>query len=175
MSNGDCVAAIDQRSLVVADAGPLIHLDELGALDLLADFHRILVPDAVWLEVAKHRPAALATAAILLERTPPEPVGIELQAVGRLHTLHAGEWQALALCSQHRGSRLLTDDTAARLAAKILGIAAAGTIGIIVRALRCERRDRAQVIALLEALPTQTTLHIRPALLSQIITEVSTL
>ena len=34
--------------LVVCDAGPLIHLDEVGALDLLADFAEILVPEAVW-------------------------------------------------------------------------------------------------------------------------------
>ncbi len=31
---------------VVCDAGPLIHLDESGCLDLLADFHRLLVPAA---------------------------------------------------------------------------------------------------------------------------------
>jgi len=37
--------------IVVCDAGPLIHLDEIDALDLLADFPRVLVPDAVWREV----------------------------------------------------------------------------------------------------------------------------
>jgi len=163
---------IEPHALVIADAGPLIHLDELGALDLLADFRRILVPDAVWLEVERHRPTALATALVRLERTSPEPVGVELQAVGKLYTLHAGEWQALALCSQHAGSRLLTDDTAARLAAKVLGIDAAGTLGVLLRALRTGRRDRSQVIALLEALPTRTSLHLRPTLLSQIIAEV---
>ena len=41
--------------LVVCDAGPLIHLDELEALDLLADFAEVLVPDAVWREV-EHSP-----------------------------------------------------------------------------------------------------------------------
>lgn len=34
--------------LVVCDAGPLIHLDGVGALDLLADFTEVLVPEAVW-------------------------------------------------------------------------------------------------------------------------------
>jgi hypothetical protein len=37
--------------VVIADAGPIIHLDELGCLDLLADFGSIIVPEAVWLEV----------------------------------------------------------------------------------------------------------------------------
>lgn len=42
--------------LVVCDAGPLIHLDELDALGLLSDFAEVLVPDAVWREVERHRP-----------------------------------------------------------------------------------------------------------------------
>lgn len=45
--------------IVVCDAGPLIHLDELGCVELLADFPQVLVPLAVWDEVAKHRPNAL--------------------------------------------------------------------------------------------------------------------
>lgn len=42
--------------IVVCDAGPLIHLDELGCLDLLSDFFEVLVPEAVWREVRQHRP-----------------------------------------------------------------------------------------------------------------------
>jgi hypothetical protein len=53
---------IDQKPpLVVCDAGPLIHLDELGSLDLLADFPDVLVPDAVWREVNLHRPGVLTS------------------------------------------------------------------------------------------------------------------
>ena len=54
--NGACVAMIDQPAsgvVVVADAGPLIHLDELDCLDLLNDFKQIMVPDAVWREVQR--------------------------------------------------------------------------------------------------------------------------
>jgi len=46
------------RPIVVADTGPIIHLDELECLDLLADFNKIFVPDAVWREVLRHRPQA---------------------------------------------------------------------------------------------------------------------
>jgi hypothetical protein len=42
--------------LVVCDAGPLIHLDELEALELLGDFQSVLVPDTVWVEAEAHRP-----------------------------------------------------------------------------------------------------------------------
>ena len=37
-------------SAAVADAGPLIHLDEIGWLTLLRLFDVIHVPDAVWSE-----------------------------------------------------------------------------------------------------------------------------
>jgi hypothetical protein len=54
---------MDKSSLiVVADAGPIIHLDELGCLDVLADFGRVIVPETVWLEVQRHRPLALELA-----------------------------------------------------------------------------------------------------------------
>jgi len=41
--------------IVIADAGPIIHLDEPGCLDFLANFDKVLVPEAVWLEVERHR------------------------------------------------------------------------------------------------------------------------
>ena len=47
------------KSVVIADAGPVIHLDELGCLELLVDFGTVLIPETVWLEVEKHRPTAL--------------------------------------------------------------------------------------------------------------------
>ena len=46
--------------LVICDAGPVIHLDELGCIDLLSSFSRVLVPVAVWQEVQRHRIRALA-------------------------------------------------------------------------------------------------------------------
>lgn len=38
-------------SRVICDAGPLIHLDELGCFSLLHDFNEVLVPGQVWQEV----------------------------------------------------------------------------------------------------------------------------
>ncbi len=55
----------DQRPpLIVCDAGPLIHLDELGCLDLLADFPVVLVPTEVWREVQGYRPSALGQSVV---------------------------------------------------------------------------------------------------------------
>ena len=57
MLTGDCM--VTTSVVVIADAGPLIHLDELSSLDLLADFGNIIVPNAVWCEVENHRAQAL--------------------------------------------------------------------------------------------------------------------
>jgi hypothetical protein len=42
------------NQLVICDAGPIIHLDEVNCLFLLNDFTRVLIPDAVWNEVKYH-------------------------------------------------------------------------------------------------------------------------
>lgn len=62
------MAEADPASVVVCDAGPLIHLDELGCLDLLRDFAAVQVPDAVWQEVQRHRPSALRRRTVKLNR-----------------------------------------------------------------------------------------------------------
>lgn len=70
------------------------------------------------------------------------------------------------------GCMLLTDDTAARLAAQSLHIRVHGTIGILVRAIRRRQKSRDEVITLLRSLPNLSTLHIRRSLLNEIIRDV---
>jgi len=66
------MATIDEGNrLVVCDAGPLIHLDEVGCIDLLDEFSEVLIPAAVWHEVQKHRPRALASPLLRLRRVSP--------------------------------------------------------------------------------------------------------
>lgn len=158
---------------VVCDAGPLIHLDESGCLDLLADFSQVLVPEAVWREVAWHRPSALAGGTVHLEKL--ACVGAfspELESLGRALLLHAGEKEALHAAQRRAGCWLLTDDTAARLAARSLGVLAHGTIGILLRAIRREKRTKGEVLEVLRALPDNSTLHLKRSLLSEIIRQV---
>jgi len=161
-------------TLVVADAGPLIHLDELNALDVLSDFQAILVPNAVWLEVQHHRPQALDYQKINLIRQSKSPVIEQIKALATLYTLHHGEREALAHCLTNNIKLLITDDTAARLAAKSLNIAAHGTIGLLIRAVRQELRTASEALTLLNAIPQKTTLHIRPSLLNDVIARVKT-
>jgi len=157
---------------VIADAGPIIHLDELACLDVLADFEKVYVPEAVWLEVLTHRPQAMEVFPALFIRQSPRQTSPMVTALTPLYTLHSGEQEALHLCVEFGNSLLLTDDTAARLAAKSLGVTAHGTLGLLIRAIRRKSRSKAEVLTLLREIPKQTTLHIRPTLLTDVIAEV---
>lgn len=170
ISNGVCMAPTER--LIVADAGPIIHLDELACLDLLADFGRVMVPEAVWREVERHRPDALIGAGLSLQRQTVGSHSAEVHAVIPLYTLHSGEQEALHLCVERGNSLLLTDDTAARLAAKSLGVSAHGTVGLLIRSVRRHTRSKSEVLALLREIPNRTSLHIRRSLLDSFIADV---
>jgi predicted nucleic acid-binding protein len=130
------MASTSQTS-VVCDAGPLIHLDEIAALDLLSDFSAVFVPDEVWGKVERHRAEALHHTDVNLSRitvhAEPDP---EFDALVHALILDAGEQAAIRLTRQYSGSILLTDDAAARLAAEGLGLRVHGTLGLIIRAAR---------------------------------------
>ena len=84
--------------VAVLDAGPLIHLDELGWLILLNDFKELLVPQAVLDEALKHRPGLrLAELSIIEIISEPPPLPAELQKLADELALHAGERAALAV------------------------------------------------------------------------------
>jgi predicted nucleic acid-binding protein len=158
---------------VVCDAGPLIHLHELGCLDLLADFRAVLVPEQVWREVEHHRPDALKHPGVEIQQVPVIPSeDASFQALVRALVLDLGEQAALSLMALHPDAILLTDDAAARLAAKGLGYQVHGSIGILLRAIRRQQRAPHEVLFLLRDLPSRSTLHIRADLLEEIIARV---
>lgn len=160
--------------LVICDAGPLIHLDELGCLDLLSDFKETRVPNAVWDEVARHRPSALRRRSMKLQRAASLPVAAaELNDLAEAFSLGAGEFETLRLMQDNPDAILLSDDAAARLVAGKLGYQIHGTIGVVVRALRRRQRTKRQVLNLLRSIPRRSSLFVAAALLESVIEEVS--
>jgi predicted nucleic acid-binding protein len=156
------------KPLAVCDAGPLIHLDELGCLQLLDEF-AVVVPQVVRREVSSHRPSLFMRAGI--EFTTPDSAALSptLRMLGDALVLDAGELAALALMAYLPGAILLTDDAAARLAAQELRYRVHGTVGVLLRSVRRGRLTTHQVLALLQQIPTRSSLHIRPGLLVDII------
>ena len=130
----------------------------------------MLVPEAVWREVLKHRPSALEKKTVVLVRVAPsvEQTAPLLRGLFETMSLHRGEQEALALATKHEDALLLTDDTAARLAAGVLGLGVHGTIGMLIRAIRRAQRTKEQVLELLGAIPTKSTLHLKRSFLAAI-------
>ena len=158
---------------VICDAGPVIHLDELGCLDLLYDFADVIVPVVVRREIEHHRPAALRRPGFSWRDAAPHgSMSAALHVLAQVLPLHSGEVAALQVAVGHPGAILLTDDAAARLAARSLGIRVHGTIGILLRSIRRRRRSRSAVAALLRELPRRSTLHVRGELLRESIRAV---
>jgi len=157
----------------VCDAGPLIHLDELGSLDLMEGFAPLIIPETVCREATRHRPGlSLETVPGAVVVSDPQSYEPAMLSLFRRFDLDAGERTALGLMAERRVALLLCDDSAARLAAETLGWAVRGTIGVLVRAIRRGTRTAAQVRTLLLALPERSSLHLSPALLERVIAQL---
>ncbi len=123
--------------IVVADAGPLIHLAAIGQLELI---HRlspeVLVPQAVFDEVvvvgAGLAGAAEVRAASWIRVVTPTRGDVVAALLGS--GLHLGESQAIAVAVELGADRLLIDERQGRLTAEAMGVAVVGSIGILIAA-----------------------------------------
>lgn len=119
--------------IVVADAGPLIHLSLVGRIDLLpALYGRIAVPELVYREVVDQGEdlRAAPSYAARIGSTFPQ--------------LDPGEAAAIFLAVGSRADLILSDDRQARMTGERLGIPVKGTLGILVEA---KRRGEIEVLA----------------------------
>jgi predicted nucleic acid-binding protein len=123
----------------VADAGPLIHLNEIGCLALLQIFAVLHIPHAVWSETVGQARITQSDLQTLGNIHQHDVLPVELDRfvrTNKLEDLHAGERECLYVCQQIGVSVLLTDDLAAREAAKRLRFTPVGSLGIVVKAHR---------------------------------------
>ena len=165
---------------VVADAGPLIALAKIGALDLLFRLYpKILIPPAVQQEAIaagrdRSAPDALALHARwrvgdLETATSPD---VPLPVTARLGR---GEIEAILLAIQRRAEWVLIDDLAARQAAASSFRAAQvttgvkGTLGVIVSAFRAGHLSAHQGIDLVEAIVRRPDIWVHRDLCARVI------
>lgn len=148
--------------IVVADAGPILHLYWIDGSSWALPPQDIFVVDEVWVEIEKFAPAALEDPRLLRAAAPAS----SLVDAKRLH-LDPGEAAAIAFAMERSGSLLLTDDEAARRACAELKITVTGSIGLIVEAVRAGRATREVGVSALEALPARGRLYVSAALLAR--------
>jgi predicted nucleic acid-binding protein len=129
----------------------------------------IHVVEQVWVEITQHAPQALDDSR--LQREPAVDIDPTLQAK---FSLQLGESAAIAFALQHPASLLLTDDDAARRACASVGLAAVGTIGLILEAARSKRVPLHEAREALEQLPNKGRLHVARELLARAIAALLT-
>ncbi|HEX6384388.1 MAG TPA: hypothetical protein VF177_06940 [Anaerolineae bacterium] len=147
----------------VADAGPLIHLSEIGQFQQLHVFNKILVPDAVWVETIGQKRVpeddVVSLGSIQRHSLPREEVEKFIRD-RELDVLHKGEQECLFLCLQLGVLTLLTDDLVVREEAKRLGLTPVGSLGVIIRAYRLERISLTDAERYLDDLYTISSLFV---------------
>jgi uncharacterized protein len=108
---------------VVADAGPLIALAQIGRLDLLRSlFGTVFMPPAVAQEIVSVRPIPSWIERRDLAARPALPA---------LASLDLGEREALLLALQLGGATVLLDERPGRRAAGQLRVPVIGTLGVL--------------------------------------------
>ena len=118
--------------VAVADTGPLLHLHEAGAFDLLPKIATVSIPRLVEQELR----ALLATEI---------PDWIQIRGLSHVAVARSDSWQqaglihpaeadALTLAMEISSDWFLTDEAAARLLAESSGVEVHGSLGIVLYA-----------------------------------------
>ncbi len=154
----------------IADAGPLIHLDQMGWLFVLETFSTVWVPPEVAEEATRHRPHWKDSAPANIHIEAADPLAKQWwEAERKFVQLDQGEKAALALWRSHQDAVLLCDDLQARTVAQEFGVPVMGTLGLILRAAQFSLRSIPEIRATLTDLPRRSTLHLKPALLQRVL------
>lgn len=132
---------------IVADASPLILLARIDCLEILQKLYsKILVPESVLKEVVedgKGLPASQEVGSSDWVETHAVPT--ESRLFLSLHgDLGAGEAQAITLAVSLEADLLLIDERQGRRAARTLGLAVKGTLGVLLAAKRAGHLSRIQ-------------------------------
>jgi uncharacterized protein len=124
--------------IVVADASPLIALCRIGKVELLHQlFGLLVVPDAVWQEVAVDHSQKIGAHQIISAHWIEKRSVVDLSLVELLRQdLGAGESEAIVLAREIHADLLLIDERRGRTAAKCLGIRCTGLVGLLLEARR---------------------------------------
>lgn len=142
----------------VADAGPIIHLDEIDALSALSVLDELLVPRTVLAELeAGTAPPALDELEYVLVNSDHSDLDADLDP---------GETATLTIANQ-RNAVLLTDDLAARDAADELGVEVHGSIGVIALSYRRGELTDSDAVDTMRALQTETSLYVTDAVIER--------
>ncbi|MBX3001939.1 MAG: DUF3368 domain-containing protein [Caldilineaceae bacterium] len=150
---------------VVCDTGPVLHLLEAQAVELLQLAGNIYIPKAVTDELAYLMPKWQLPSWIRVE-TLTQPFAKQATVWYQAGLLDLGEAEAMALARLLKADWFLTDDAAARLFAQSLELEVHGSLGVLLWAAAIGHLDREQAEAALDRL-SQTSLWLSKHILDE--------
>lgn len=151
--------------MIIADAGPLMHLFWVDALGWALPPQEIVVVEAVWREVSRYAPDALRDGRL---RRTPAAASVPAFLAGR--HLDVGEEAALAYAltqTDQTDILLLCDDQKARRACQELALPVTGTLGLIAAAFQLGRVSKEVATTALTELPGRGRFYVKPALIAR--------
>jgi uncharacterized protein len=158
--------------IVVADAGPIIHLSRVGCLDLLpALYGRLLIPSSVYDEVVQAG-TGLAGSAELKGAAWADLVPHDSSSAMFAHLrsrLDVGEAAAICLATERHADLILSDDREARDVAREMKFPIKGTLGILIEGK--QRGDVTHLTPLLHDLKAKGT-WLSEALIQEVLRKV---
>lgn len=116
----------------VADTGPLLHLDEAEALQILPRIAEVSIPPIVEQELSRY-PLFSKPSWLSIHRLSQSGMSKSL-AWQEAGLVDEGEADALALALESPCDWFLSDDAAARLLGESLGLEVHGSLGIVIYA-----------------------------------------
>jgi predicted nucleic acid-binding protein len=153
--------------IVICDTGPVLHLWEARALDLLGHAGEVIVPPAVEREIEAWVPDWSKVRPMWLRTEPlPRDARAQVEAWAGVGGLGLGEVEAILLARAVSADWLLTDDAGARLVAALFGLEVHGSLGVILWAAAARHIGRQDAAAALERLAA-TSLWISRAILRE--------
>ena len=117
----------------MSDTGPILHLDEAKASNLLGLAGEVHIPQAVDAELFHHQASWASDKPVWVRVTALHPpYDKEAETWQQAGLLDAGEAEAIALARQLHAKWLLTNDAPARLLDQSLGLEVHGSLGVVL-------------------------------------------
>lgn len=161
---GQGVGSARALSVIVCDAGPVIHLHQAQGLALLERTGIVIVPEAVAKEIKDNIGLMFPPWIKILRLTDRERKDAELwrDTAG----LHRGEAEAISMARRQGAHWLLTDDAEARCFAVMLGLEVHGTLGVLLWNFAGRHISKAEALDGLERV-SKTSLWLSAKVLSE--------
>lgn len=145
----------------VSDTGPLIHLSQIGKLELLRIVDSLLIPSEVEYEFRKGGSLKkLRDLDIIKVKEVKGTHANSAGAISRKFGLDLGEAETIVLAKKEGISLIFTDDLDARRTAIARGLEPHGSIGILMRAYRDGIISEEETIAAIRQLHSDSSLYL---------------